>query len=199
VVALLLALGLAVPALAVTPQERLANPKLEGRAEEIGAQLRCLVCQNESIEDSNADLAHDIRLLLRQRLTAGDTDQQAIQYIVARYGQFVLLKPPIEPATWVLWYGPPALVVLALAGAVLWLRWRQVAPAAPLDAAERCRLDELLRESGPLSLSPTHPSVLRDGGPSATTAIDPGDALDGPAKPDHDDMGHDRRGLVAER
>jgi cytochrome c-type biogenesis protein CcmH len=173
VVALLLALGLAVPALAVTPQERLTNPELEGRAEEIGAQLRCLVCQNESIEESNADLAHDIRLLLRQRLTAGDTDQQAIQFIVARYGQFVLLRPPIEPATWALWYGPPALVVLALAGAGLWLRRRRVAPAAPLDAAERSRLCELLREAAPLSPSPTQPTA--------------------------DETGHDRRDLVAER
>jgi cytochrome c-type biogenesis protein CcmH len=147
--ALLLALVLCAPVLAVTPQERLANPVLEKRAEEIGSQLRCLVCQNESIEESNADLAHDIRVLLRQRLVAGDTDQQAIQYIVARYGQFVLLKPPVEPATWVLWYGPPALLGLAIIAAVFWLRRRQPAPVRPLDAAEQRRLNELLREPEP--------------------------------------------------
>ena len=194
VVALLVALGLVVPALAVTPQERLANAELDRRAEEIGAQLRCLVCQNESIEESNAYLAHDIRLLLRQRLTEGDTDQQAIRYIVARYGQFVLLKPPIEPATWVLWYGPPALVVLALAGVVLWLQRRQASPAAPLDAAERCRLQELLQEAGP-----TRPTMLSQLGPSATAAIDRSGALDGPAKSGHNKTGDDRRDLVSER
>jgi cytochrome c-type biogenesis protein CcmH len=145
--ALLLALTLATPALAFTPQERLANPALESRAEAIGNQLRCLVCQNESIEESNADLAHDIRVLLRQRLVAGDTDAQAIQYIVARYGQFVLLRPPVEPATWVLWYGPAALLAVAALGALVWLRRRPTETTVPLTAAERQRLDEMLRET----------------------------------------------------
>jgi len=139
------------PALAVEPQEKLANPALEARAEAIGRTLRCLVCQNESIEESGADLAHDLRVLLRQRLVAGDTNAQAIQYIVARYGQFVLLRPPVEPATWVLWYGPGALLLVAGLSTVIWLRRRPQpgTPAAspPLTAAERQRLDDLLRET----------------------------------------------------
>ena len=134
---------------AVTPQEKLANPALETRAEAIGSTLRCLVCQNESIEESNADLAHDIRVLLRQRLLAGDTDSMAVQYIVARYGKFVLLRPPVEPATWVLWYGPGALLLLAALAAVLWLRrggGRNVDPP-PLTEAEQQCLDRVLRET----------------------------------------------------
>jgi cytochrome c-type biogenesis protein CcmH len=139
------------PAHAVEPQEKLANPALESRAEAIGRTLRCLVCQNESIEESAADLAHDLRVLLRQRLVAGDTNAQAIQYIVARYGQFVLLRPPVEPATWVLWYGPLALLLAAGLGTAIWLRSRPRpdAPAAapPLTAAERQQLDDLLQET----------------------------------------------------
>ncbi len=139
------------PARAVEPQEKLANPALESRAEAIGRTLRCLVCQNESIEESAADLAHDLRVLLRQRLVAGDTNAQAIQYIVARYGQFVLLRPPVEPATWVLWYGPVALLLAAGLGTAIWLRSRPRpdAPAAapPLTAAERQQLDDLLQET----------------------------------------------------
>ena len=102
----LLLLALARPAFAVEPRERLADPALEARARAISSELRCLVCQNESIDESGADLAHDIRMLVRERLTAGDTDAQAIQAVVNRYGAFVLLKPPVEPATYVLWYGP---------------------------------------------------------------------------------------------
>jgi cytochrome c-type biogenesis protein CcmH len=143
--------GLSPPARAVEPQEKLANPALESRAEAIGRTLRCLVCQNESIEESAADLAHDLRVLLRQRLVAGDTDAQAIQYVVARYGQFVLLRPPVEPATWVLWYGPLALLLAAGLGTAIWLRSRPRpdAPAAapPLTAAERQQLDDLLQET----------------------------------------------------
>jgi cytochrome c-type biogenesis protein CcmH len=139
------------PAGAVEPQEKLANPALESRAEAIGRTLRCLVCQNESIEESAADLAHDLRVLLRQRLVAGDTNAQAIQYIVARYGQFVLLRPPVEPATWVLWYGPLALLLAAGLGTAIWLRSRPRpdAPAAapPLTTAERQQLDDLLQET----------------------------------------------------
>jgi cytochrome c-type biogenesis protein CcmH len=147
--ALLLLLLLAAPAGAVTPQERLADPALEARAREISGELRCLVCQNESIDESGADLAHDIRVLLRQRLVAGDSNDQAIQYIVARYGQFVLLRPPVEPATWVLWYGPCALLLAAALGTLWWLRRRPVAPALPLSGDERKRLDDLLQEGEP--------------------------------------------------
>ena len=150
---ILVGLMLAAPAFAVTPQEKLADPALESRAESVGETLRCLVCQNESIEESNADLAHDIRVLLRQRILAGDTNTQAIQYIVNRYGQFVLLRPPVEPATYVLWYGPGILLVLAAFGTVIWLRRRahtDVATATPkLTEAEQQRLDHLLRETEP--------------------------------------------------
>jgi cytochrome c-type biogenesis protein CcmH len=132
---------------AVEPRERLANPALEARARTISGALRCLVCQNESIDESGADLAHDIRMFVRERLAAGDTDAQAMQAIVSRYGSFVLLKPPVEPATYVLWYGPPLLVGVALTGAVLWLRRRQPASAqaAPLTDAESRRVEGLMR------------------------------------------------------
>src|SRR5690348_18309284 len=100
---LALAAAIARAAFAVEPGERLADPALEARARALSQELRCLVCQNESIDDSNADLAHDLRVLLRQRLAAGDSDRQALDYIVARYGDFVLLKPPVEPATYALW------------------------------------------------------------------------------------------------
>ena len=135
---------------AVEPRERLADPTLEARARGISGQLRCLVCQNESIDESGADLAHDIRIFVRQRLTAGDTDAQTVQSVVNRYGAFVLLRPPVEPATYVLWYGPPLLVVAGLAGSLLWLRRRQTAPeseTAPLNAEETSRLQRLMRET----------------------------------------------------
>jgi cytochrome c-type biogenesis protein CcmH len=144
-VALLLLVTLA--AQAVEPSERLADPALEARARAISGELRCLVCQNESIDESGADLAHDIRIFVRERLTAGDTNAQAIQAVVNRYGQFVLLKPPVEPATYVLWYGPPLLLVVGLAGTLVWLKRRR--PAAgesePLSAEESRRLDGLMR------------------------------------------------------
>jgi len=146
---LLLALLAAPSAGAVEPGEMLSNPKLEARAQAIGKELRCLVCQNESIEDSGADLAHDLRVLLRQRLVAGDTDQQAIQYIVDRYGDFVLLKPPVEPATYVLWFSPFAVLILGGAGIWLYLRRRSAGAASadrPLTPEEQRELDRLLHE-----------------------------------------------------
>ena len=147
--ALLMAIALlaAAPAWAVEPDEMLADPALEARAREIGRDLRCLVCQNESIEDSNADLARDLRLLVRERLVAGDSDAEVIAYISARYGDFVLLDPPVKPKTWALWFGPGLLLIVAGAGVFLYLRRRQTAGApAPLDAAERNRLEALLRD-----------------------------------------------------
>jgi len=126
----------------------LTDPALEARARAISKELRCLVCQNESIDESNADLAHDLRVLLRQRLAAGDTDRQAIDFIVKRYGNFVLLKPPVEPATYFLWFGPAAVLVIGAVGASLFVRRRNRARSepAPLSAQERQRLDALLRE-----------------------------------------------------
>ena len=146
--ALIALLAAALPALAVEPAERLADPALESRARAISAELRCLVCQNESIDESHADLAHDIRMLVRERLTAGDSDAATVQAVVNRYGDFVLLKPPVEPATYVLWFGPVALLLVGLAGTIVWLRRRSPAaePVTPLTDAERQRLDGLLRE-----------------------------------------------------
>jgi cytochrome c-type biogenesis protein CcmH len=120
---LLIAIGGAA-AYGVEPSERLADPGLEARARALSEELRCLVCQNQSIDESNADLAHDLRLLLRQRLVAGDTDKQVLDYIVARYGVFVLLDPPFTPATWLLWLGPPLLVLVA-GGLLLRRAWRR--------------------------------------------------------------------------
>lgn len=132
-------------AYAVRPDEMLANPVLEHRAREISQQLRCLVCQNESIDESNADLAHDLRVLVRKRLVAGDTDRQVIAYIVARYGDFVLLKPPFKAKTLVLWLAPG--VILAAGAAGLWLvRRRAALPETPLSEDERARLARLLAE-----------------------------------------------------
>ncbi len=144
-----LALAAAGSARAVEPGEMLPDPALEARARAIGRELRCLVCQNESIDDSNATLAHDLRIILRERIAAGDTDAQAIQYIVDRYGQFVLLKPPVEPATYALWFGPACLLLLAGAGTVFYLRRHRPGTAdapAPLSADEESRIAELLRE-----------------------------------------------------
>jgi cytochrome c-type biogenesis protein CcmH len=116
-IALLAALILVGPARAVLPSEQLADPKLEARARDIGSQLRCLVCQNQSIDDSDAPLAGDLRVILRERLVAGDTNQQAIDFVVKRYGHFVLLKPPFESQTLLLWLGP----VFVLAAGGVWI------------------------------------------------------------------------------
>jgi cytochrome c-type biogenesis protein CcmH len=141
--------GLAAEAYAVEPSERLADPALEARARALSQELRCLVCQNQSIDESNADLAHDLRVLLRKRLLAGDTDPQILDYVVARYGQFVLLDPPFEPATYLLWLTPP---VLALgAGVLLLIRARRRRPdhlLAPLTEEERARAAPLLGDRG---------------------------------------------------
>jgi cytochrome c-type biogenesis protein CcmH len=134
---------------AVEPGEQLKDPVLETRARTISAGLRCLVCQNETIDESNAGLAHDIRVLLRERLTAGDSDTQAVKAIVDRYGDFVLLNPPVRPATYVLWFGPAGMLLAGLAGGAVWLRRRPYSTqaAAPLSPDERTRLDAILRET----------------------------------------------------
>lgn len=132
---------------AVEPSERLADPALEARARTLSKKLRCLVCQNQSIDESNADLAHDLRVLLRQRLVAGDTDQQVLDYLTTRYGIFVLLDPPFERLTWVLWLTPP---LLAFGGGGLLLlraRRRHPDPAVPeLSEEESARAALLLGE-----------------------------------------------------
>jgi cytochrome c-type biogenesis protein CcmH len=141
----LLSLSFVTPARAISdPAEMLPNRVQEQRAEAIGQQLRCLVCQNESIEDSNADLARDLRRVVRQRVVAGDDDRQVVAWMVSRYGDFVRLRPPFRPLTYALWLSP----VLALAvgaAAVLLGRRHRSQPPAPLSEAERARLADLLR------------------------------------------------------
>ncbi len=147
IAAFLLLLSVAAPAFAVEPGERLADPALESRARTLSEQLRCLVCQNESIDESGAPLAHDLRVLLRERIAAGDSDAQAVKFLTDRYGNFLLLKPPVEPATYVLWFGPLGLLVVAAGGALIFLRRRQAMPdAPPLTASERTQLDRLMKE-----------------------------------------------------
>jgi len=141
--------GLA-PAWAVLPDEVLDDPVLEARARDLSREIRCLVCQNQDIDSSNADLARDLRVLVRERLVAGDSDDDVKVYLVARYGDFVLFNPPVKPATYLLWFGP-ALIVLLGAGGVFahFVRRRQnpAVPAAPLSAAERQRLERLLADT----------------------------------------------------
>lgn len=139
----------AFPAFAVNPDEVLADPALEARARMLSSQLRCMVCQNQSIDDSNAELAKDLRVLVRERIVAGDTDRQVLDYIVSRYGEFVLLKPPFAVNTILLW-GMPVFLLL-VGGAVVFRqasRRRPVQASAPLDAEEQRELDEILGRDG---------------------------------------------------
>ena len=134
-------------AVAVSPDEVLSNPKLEARARSIGKELRCLVCQNQSIDDSEAPLAHDLRVLVRQRLLKGESDAQVKQYVVARYGTYVLLKPPFDAETYLLWFGPILLLAAGGAAALVFYRRRAGAQPLPLSDEERRRLDALMDEA----------------------------------------------------
>lgn len=133
-------------ALAADPSEMLADPKLEARAEHVGRGLRCLVCQSESIEESNADLARDLRAIVRERITAGDSDAQIRAYVVARYGDYVLLKPPFKESTWILWLGPFVFlgVAVGVAATVFRRKKSQQNGAQALSPEEQRRLDRLL-------------------------------------------------------
>jgi cytochrome c-type biogenesis protein CcmH len=133
-------------ALAVLPDEVLEDPALEARARDLSADLRCMVCQNQSIDDSNAELARDLRILVRERLAAGDTDEEVMSYVVSRYGEFVLLRPRLSVRNALLW-GAPALLLL-LGGAIVVARFRRPASraAVPLSDAEKSRLDDILSE-----------------------------------------------------
>ena len=135
---------LAGPALAIDADEMLADPAEEARARELGRQLRCLVCQNQSIFDSNAGLAKDLRVVVRERITAGDTDEQALAYISDRYGDYVLLEPPVNERTWLLWAAPWA--ALALMGAAGYATLRRRRAPAPLDDEESAKARALLEK-----------------------------------------------------
>ena len=134
---------------AVQPNEMLADPQLEARARHISEDLRCLVCQNQSIDDSDADLAHDLRVLVRERLQAGDSDEQVKQYLVDRYGDYVLLNPPLKASTVVLWIGAPAFLLAGLGAAFLFYRRHRETPVAPelLTADEKQRLAKLTEKT----------------------------------------------------
>jgi len=149
VAAIAVAMTLASSAWAVEPDEVLADPALETRARELSKDLRCLVCRNESIDESNADLARDLRVLVRERLVAGDSDSEAMDFIVDRYGEYVLLRPKVNGANWLLWAAGPGMLLLALITAAMYLRGRSRAPQlkeAGLSDAEEARLKELLDE-----------------------------------------------------
>lgn len=131
---------------AVEPDEILPDAKLEARARDLSTQLRCMVCQNESIDDSGAPLAKDLRILVRERLTAGDSDDAVRAYLVARYGDFILLKPPFKAETLLLWGAPILLFIGGAAGLALAARRRLALSPSPLSEAENARLKSLLEK-----------------------------------------------------
>jgi cytochrome c-type biogenesis protein CcmH len=156
--ALLVALGAPTGHAATNPDEILADPVQEERARALSKELRCLVCQNQSIDDSDAELARDLRRLVREKIVDGQSDGEILSFLTARYGDFVLLRPPVRPETWGLWFGPLVVFLLAAAGLGLWLYRRRRSPPVErneLSEAERARLEALLGE--------------RDRAPEATT------------------------------
>ncbi|MCX7310908.1 MAG: cytochrome c-type biogenesis protein [Hyphomicrobiales bacterium] len=153
IAAVALALAASTSSFAVQPDEILPNPALESRARELSRELRCMVCQNQSIDDSDAPLARDLRLLVRERLTAGDSNSQVLDFLTARYGQFVLLKPRLGWDTALLWAAPGVVLALGVAGLVGLLRRRSrpghaEAEQPALTVAEQRRLTKLLGEGG---------------------------------------------------
>lgn len=146
--AVLLALVMASAAVAIQPGEMLANPGQEERARTIDKELRCLVCQNENIDDSNADLAHDLRVLVRKRVMAGDSNEQVKQYIVARYGNYVLLRPPFDSETYLLWFAPALLLLGALGVAFVFYRNGANTRPVPLSPEDAARVAALIDDGG---------------------------------------------------
>lgn len=139
------------PGFAVNPGEMLENPAQEERAREVSKYLRCVVCQNQSIDDSDAELARDMRVLVRDRILAGDSNQEVLDYMVSRYGNFVLLKPPFEASTYALWIGPAVIFVLGIIALMIFMRQRRPANTtgnsngvAPLSDDEQKRLNDLM-------------------------------------------------------
>lgn len=144
-------LAMALPALAVQPDEILPDPVLEERAREISKDLRCVVCQNENIDSSHAGMARDLRILVRERLVAGDSDEQVLDFVVARYGDYVLFNPPFKPSTYALWIGPFAVMALGLLGVVIMLtrRPRKIdAKTVALSDDEERAVAAMLAEDG---------------------------------------------------
>jgi cytochrome c-type biogenesis protein CcmH len=137
---------LPVPAKAVQPDEMLADPALEARARDISRDIRCPVCQGESIDDSSAPISRDLRIIIRERIMAGDTDEEVVDYIVARYGEFVLFNPRPEGSNLILWFAGPALFLAAIAIAVAAQRRRMAVPEVRLSEDEEARLKEILKE-----------------------------------------------------
>ncbi|WP_234188655.1 cytochrome c-type biogenesis protein [Shinella sp. NM-101] len=136
----------AIPAFAVNPDEVLSDPALEARARALSAQLRCMVCQNQSIDDSNAELARDLRLLVRERLKNGDSDEAVIDYVVSRYGEFVLLNPRVRGETLLLWGAPLVLFLAGASAMILFVRKRGGRPTGtPLSEAEKAELERALK------------------------------------------------------
>ncbi|NEY88768.1 cytochrome c-type biogenesis protein [Tabrizicola oligotrophica] len=135
----------ASPALAVQPDEMLSDPVLEARARDISRDLRCPVCQGEAIDDSNAPISRDLRLLVRERLVAGDSDAEVVDYIVARYGEFVLFKPRASGTGLILWLAGPAMLLIG-GGLAYAMTRRRARPEAELTEAEKARLAELMKE-----------------------------------------------------
>lgn len=133
-------------AFAVQPDEILDDPALEERARDLSAELRCLVCRNESIDESNAELARDLRLLVRERLVAGDSDEDVLNYVVARYGEYVLLSPRMNGSTLILWLAGPAALLIGLGIAIAYTRGRRKADEPELSEADNARLREILDE-----------------------------------------------------
>lgn len=128
--------------MAVNPDEVLDDPLLEKRARALSVNIRCLVCQNQSIDDSNADLARDLRILVRERLIAGDSDTEVLDYLISRYGDFVMLKPPFKGSTFILWLGPLFVFILAVIGLVIYFRRRQTELANTSDSSSRLSSEE---------------------------------------------------------
>ena len=146
---LMFALSFAAPAWAVQPDEILEDPVLEDRARELSKGLRCLVCRNESIDESNADLARDLRILVRERLVEGDSDEEVIAFVVDRYGEYVLLKPRFAGSTWILWAAGPLMLLLAGAVGFSYIRGRETAAPVQetgLSDEEKARLDKILKD-----------------------------------------------------
>ncbi len=153
VLAALLSLSTADAALAVNPEEQLHNPRQEARARAISRELRCVVCQSQTIDDSSAPVAEALRKLVRDRIVAGDSDAQVVAAVTARYGDFVLLKPRFDGSTAILWLGPFAVLALGAAGAFVYVRHQSKASSepAPLTEAERAALSETFRPESPVT------------------------------------------------